>query len=177
MSTAEVGGQFPLPETQVNAPESLLRTQYKPTVPAWKVPEKKPEDDGIIDIGRGCTKKFRFGNGPVVELDVVRLGDWWWEIDRSFRTNGDSTQPIAPDKIIDWSKARANFARVVVTETFKGNEQTINACLTGMDDAGCLKFLVQIEKSVEGLKGFFDAGSGSEPSPAPPSDSATVFTE
>lgn len=144
---------------------------------------KNTADDGVIRIGKQGVKKYAFATGPAFEVDLVRAFDWWIEIDGTFR-GADGAVP--KDQLAAWNKARVNFARLYVTALARPapdgsppalDQQVANEIVAGMDDAQCLGFLLSVESEVGKLKDFFAALTGAEPSPAPPSESATVFTE
>ncbi len=128
--------------------------------------------DEVIRIEKKGVKKFAFGSGPVFAVDVLRCWDCWSGIDDEFR---DATGNVPKEKLAAWRKAQLSFARDWVRATMDPPEA--EKIVAEIDDGQALAFVNRLGNCIKGLKDFFDGGTGDGPSPAPPLDSATVFTE
>ena len=128
--------------------------------------------DEVIRIEKKGIKKFAFGDGPVFSVDVIRAMDAWNGIDGEYR---DAAGGVPKEKLAAWRRAQLNFARDWVTATV--DPQVAAQIVPEIDDAQALAFINRLDAYIDGLKDFFGVRTGKEPSPPPPSDSATVFTE
>jgi hypothetical protein len=98
----------------------------------------------VFRITRKGRKKFAFGEGQPFEVDVIAVGNQWYEISERFR---DKDGKVPPDQTEAFNKAMILFVTELSGAASEGPE-TITL-------TEALEFLKLINEEGDRLRGFF----------------------
>jgi hypothetical protein len=103
----------------------------------------------IIKVGSRSLRKFQIGDGPVFQVDVIKVYDQWIEIDRRFR---DAEGKVPPENRQQLRQAGWEFVSMLERMDLSEAEQ---AALRPIDGAQAEEFMSLLTREVLSLQDFF----------------------